>query len=322
MKCEPYPSRSQEPSKSLPRGPKELPRGPQEGPESHQEGSKRAPRGLQSPPRGRQRGLGGSQEACARRQEAQEGSRVLQEGVREASEVPKRPVPGARRPSWLETPPKTSQGSSKTAPDCRGPKRSFRCRGRRALCIHSCFALHWVCTRSAIAVHSLSFALHSLCTHSALFALALHSLCFRSALAFIRSAFAPNSRWTRAALVLHLPSTRCETSLGHSHLLPIVCTRAAAALQSLYRSAFAMHWICIHFALAPYSLCALSAFALHSLSTRTFVIEGGIILGSYVKMLQHRLGDYSRAAGHAHHLLSTRRLGLFCTACIPQCSLK
>ena len=79
--------------------------------------------------------------------------------------------------------------------------------------------------------------------------------------------------------MLHLPSTRCETSLGHSHLLPIVCTRAAAALQSLYRSAFAMHGICIHLALAPYSLCALSAFALHSLSTRTFVIEGGHYFG-------------------------------------------
>ena len=118
IKGEPYPSRSQEPSKSLPRGPKELPNGPQEGPKSHQKRSKRAPRGLQSAPRGRQRGLGGSQEACSRRQEPQEGSKVLQEGVREASDAPKRPVRGARRLSWPKTRPKKSQGSSKRAPEC------------------------------------------------------------------------------------------------------------------------------------------------------------------------------------------------------------
>ena len=139
IKGEPYPSRSQEPSKRLPRGPKELPNGPQENLKSHQKRSKRAPRGLQSALRGCQRGLGGSQEACSRRQDPQEVSRVLQEGVRDLSEVPKRPVRGARRPSWLEIHPKTSQGSSKRAPECprvaksgqEDPKRSFRCRGRR-----------------------------------------------------------------------------------------------------------------------------------------------------------------------------------------------
>ena len=118
IKGEPYPSRSQEPSKRLPRGPKELPNGPQEGPKSHQKRSKRAPRGLQSAPRACQRGLGGSREACSRREEPQEGSKVLQEGVREASDAPKRPVRGARRLSWPKTRPKKSQGSSKRDPEC------------------------------------------------------------------------------------------------------------------------------------------------------------------------------------------------------------
>ena len=33
-----------------------------------------------------------------------------------------------------------------------GPKRFFRCRGRRSLCSHfNYYALHWLCTRSAVA---------------------------------------------------------------------------------------------------------------------------------------------------------------------------
>ena len=262
---------------------------PKTGPRGCPESSKRRPESSKAP----KRAPGGPEDELQMLQrsprEPQEGSSVLQERVREASEAPKRPVRGARSPKrapkyskraserprtlprgLCEAPegfhgPKHAPRSPKEAP--RGPQSgqewprgSFRCRGRRSICFHCCFALHWLVTLSALAL-------------SAPTALALHLLSICFALAFSRSASAVHSRWTRAALVLHLPSTRCETSLGHSHLLPIVCTRAAAALQSLYRSAFAMHGICIHFALAPYSLCALSAFVLHSLGNRIFALQ-------------------------------------------------
>ena len=76
----------------------------------------------------------------------------------------------------------TRKGSRGYKSGQKGPKMSFRCRGRRALCIHSCFALHWLVTRSALAPQSLctrfAFTLHSLrwlCIRSSS---ALHSLSF------------------------------------------------------------------------------------------------------------------------------------------------
>ena len=51
-----------------------------------------------------------------------------------------------------EVPRKFQEGPRVPKGGQEGPKRSFRCRGRRSLCSHfNYFALHWLCTRFAVA---------------------------------------------------------------------------------------------------------------------------------------------------------------------------